>query len=217
MILIAQMALDLTPDRLTSPGQLSRHGRLVFFQEATGFRQGQLLRVVAPEPQTIAVGQPRQRSLERTLNAGTISGVMWIGRARAGCRNGVRPLVGRQRFEPTGGSNAVDMPLREHGTEPCLQRAAAMVIPEQRLPFTVALANAEQLAVNGIGDLARTSRPVESLGCPIESRPMLLDEVIPRTLVTGCAGAGQRQIFEVESVKISRQIRRGRAGGTCVQ
>jgi len=217
MILLTQVALDLTPDRLTHSGQLSRHGRLVFFQEATGFRQGQLLRVVTPEPQTIAVGQSRQRSLERTLNAGTIPRLVRIGRAGTWCRKGVRSLVGRQRFEPAGRSNAVDMPLREHGTEPCLERAAAMVIPEQRLPFTIALANAEQLAVNGIGDLACTSRSVESLGCPIESGPMLLDEVIPRTLVTGCAGAGQRQIFEVESVKIPRQIRRGRAGGTCVQ
>lgn len=217
MIILAQVALDVAADRLTRPGQLSRHGCLVFFQEATGFRQGQLLRVVTPEPQTIAVWQSRQRSLERTLNAGAIFRLMRIGRASTRCRNRVRSLVGRQGIEPAGGSNPVDMPLREHGTEPCLQRAAAMVIPEQRLPFTVPLANAKQLAVNGIGDLTRTSRPVESVRCAIEGRPMLLDEVIPRTLVTGCAGAGQRQIFEVKSAKISRQIRRRRAGGACVQ
>src|SRR3954462_10008225 len=118
MILLAQVALDLTPDRLTHPGQLSRHGRLVFSQEATGFRQGQLLRVVTPEPQTIAVWQPRHRSLECTLNAGTISRLVRIGRARTRCRNGGGSLVGRQRFEPAGASKGVDMPLREHGTEP---------------------------------------------------------------------------------------------------
>ena len=109
-------------------------------------------------------------------------------------RRGV--LIG-QRLETPGASHAVDVTLREHGAQPRAQTAAAVKVLEQRPPLAAALDEAEQLAVQRVGQFARTAGGIDSVGRSIEHRTMLADEVLPRAFVPTRAGAGEREILQM--------------------
>src|SRR5690606_4728474 len=108
------------------------------------------------------------------------------------------PVLVGQRIEPSGGTNAVDVPLGEHGTHPGGQAAAAVEVAEERLPLAGAFAQAEQIRVERIGELTSATGAIDRLGRAIERGPMLPDEVIPGRLVSGRARAGQRQVVEAQ-------------------
>ena len=78
-----------------------------------------------------------------------------------------------------------------------------MKVPEERLTFPVTLADAVQVGVEGIGQLARTARRIERVGGAIQHGPVFADEVLPGRLVASRACTRQRQVLEVESTRVS--------------
>jgi hypothetical protein len=105
------------------------------------------------------------------------------------------------------------MPLRKHRTQPCCQRTPAVEIPEERLPFTITFADAVQVSVKGISELARPPTRIDRVGGSVQHRPVLVDEVLPRALVAGRTRTSKRQISQMESTQISAEISRSGSFG----
>ncbi len=131
---------------------------------------------------------------------------------------GQRRLVLRQRFVPPHDADAVHVPLGQDGPQPGRETAASMEIPEQRArPVVLSIAQAEQLGVQGIGELPRVAAGIDGLGGTIEQRPIVLDEMVPRRLVSASARGRQRQVGEVQRVEIPGRLARvGGPSGECV-
>ncbi len=108
-----------------------------------------------------------------------------------------RILVGQRldaRVEPT----TVDVSLRQHGSQPCGQAAAAVEVAEVRLPFAIARSEAEKLCVERSRDLACTAGPIERVSGAIQHVAVTKDEVVPGLVHALGAGARQSKIFEMK-------------------
>lgn len=81
-----------------------------------------------------------------------------------------------------------------------------MIVPEQGRPLTTADAEAEQLAVQGIGEIAGAGARLERVGRSIEPGTMIADEALPRVFVPGRARAGECQVFEMQRPEIELDV-----------
>ena len=81
-----------------------------------------------------------------------------------------------------------------------------MKISKQRLPAACAPIQAEQIAVQRIGEISGPPARLDRVGRAVQKRPVLSDEMFPGLLVRGSAGARQRQIFEMQRGEIPRQL-----------
>src|SRR5678816_948320 len=93
-------------------------------------------------------------------------------------------FVIRQRLEPPLRTQPVNVPLRQHGTQPGGQAAASVEVAEER--------TLEELAVDAVREIARSTRWIDRVGGTIEDRPMLADEMFPGRFITGRASTRQR-------------------------
>ena len=73
-----------------------------------------------------------------------------------------------------------------------------MEVAKQRLTFSGMVADAEEVGIERIGKVACSAARVEGVGGPVEQRPLHEDEVFPRRLVPVCAGAGEREVFQMK-------------------
>jgi hypothetical protein len=69
---------------------------------------------------------------------------------------------------------------------------------EERTPFATALDESEQLAIERVCELTRTPTGVNGIRRSIENRTMLAYEMLPGAVMSAGAGAGERQIFEMQ-------------------
>jgi hypothetical protein len=113
-----------------------------------------------------------------------------------------RLLVG-QRFQPTRRTQPIDVPLRENRAQPGRQTASTVKISKQALAGTFTLTHTKEIAVKGVGQLARTAAWIDRVGASVKERPELTDEVFPRAVITRGARACERQIFQVKGLEKS--------------
>jgi len=195
MFLVAQVALDVSADLPSRLGQVPRDRGLVLPEGATDLRQRQILCVVVAEPEPVLRGQPRYRRRHRAAHQLDV-----LGDARLGflfrSRGRSSFFIG-QRFEPTNASDTIDVTLREHGTQPRAQTAAAVKVLEERSALAAALGEAEEFAIQRVRQFPRTTGGIDGIRCSIQHRTMLTDEVLPGAFVPIRARAGERQIFQM--------------------
>ena len=77
-----------------------------------------------------------------------------------------------------------------------------MKVAEERSALAGALGRPVEIGVERIRQLARAARRVERVGRSIERRPVLAHEMLPRGLVAVRAGAGQREILQVQRLQV---------------
>src|SRR5512138_3509828 len=112
---------------------MTRTARFVLAQQPAGFRERQLLRIVAGEAKSVARRKFRYGARERILNncAAALAlchALDWLlGPVDAGVR---RHAFG-QRLEPFSCPHSIDVPLREDGPKPGGQAAASMKVTEE--------------------------------------------------------------------------------------
>src|SRR4029453_15955692 len=115
-------------------------------QEFAGFRERQLLRIVAGEAKPVARRQPgygpRERASDQFLAAICFLGAAFRRPNRSRPNRPSRELTVPQRLQPSPGAQAVDVPLRKHGTEPRREAAASVEVTKKR--------SLEQLAIDGV-------------------------------------------------------------------
>ena len=100
------------------------------------------------------------------------------------------------------------MPLREHGTKPRDKAAPAVKIAEQRPPLAAFLPHAEEIRVQGIGELAGSAAGIERVGGAIQKRALGQHEMLPRLVVARRARTRERQIFQVKRGEVALEIAR---------
>lgn len=120
--------------------------------------------------------------------------------------------ISRQRVLTAEDANPVHVSLGEHAAQPGRQTAAPVEILEVRATATIPLGEPEQLTVQRVGQVARTTRWVESAGGPVEHRAKLAHEVFPRRFVPLGARARKRKVFEMQRTTVSRDLSRRCAG-----
>ncbi len=77
-----------------------------------------------------------------------------------------------------------------------------MKVSEERAAFAVAFLQPEEIRVDRIGQLARAAGGIDGIGRPVEHRTVLAHEMIPRGFGAFGAGAGQRQVGEVQGRQV---------------
>jgi len=77
------------------------------------------------------------------------------------------------------------------------------------LPVAWMVADPEQVRVQRIGEVARTAARIDRVGGAVQQRPLHEDEVLPRLLVSLCARAGEREVFQVQGREIPFDVTRG--------
>ena len=107
-----------------------------------------------------------------------------------------------ERRQPARRTYAVDLALREHGSQPGRETAPPVKVSEERTAFAVAFLKPEKVGVNRIGQLTRAAAGVDRIGRSIEHRTILEHEMIPRRLVPIGARTGERQILEVQCQQV---------------
>ena len=101
--------------------------------------------------------------------------------------------------------------LREHGSQPSIQRPTSRVRGQLRSPHTFALTQAVKFGVDGVRQLA-AARIITGnrTACVVKLLAKTCEEQIPRFLPAGGASAGQRQIRHSQvAVQLSRVIYAG--------
>src|SRR4029453_14244504 len=143
-------------------------------QESAGFRERQLLRIVAGEAKPVARRKlgygPRQRASDQFTAA-----ICFVGAAFSRPNRPSGELIVRQRLQPSPGAQVVDVPLRKHGTEPRREAAASVEITKER--------SLEQLAIDGVRQFPSTSSGIERVGRAIQCRALFANEKFPRPLL----------------------------------
>ena len=92
-----------------------------------------------------------------------------------------------------------------------------MEIAKQRLSLASPVPKSEEIRVQRVRKVASAAAWIERVGGAIEKRPLLEDEVFPRALVAGRAGAGKREIFKVKRAEVTLELPRFEPpAGVCV-
>src|SRR5690349_10930400 len=102
------------------------------------------------------------------------------------------------------------MPLSQDGAQPGRQAAAPMEIAKERLPLAGPLADAVEVRIQGIREIARSPARLDGVGRSIQEGPLFQHEVIPRSVVPSRTGTGESEILQVQSVKVAFEILRSR-------
>ena len=87
------------------------------------------------------------------------------------------------------------------------QGASAVEVTEERLPDAALLGQSVQVRIQRIGELAGVSGGIDRISRSIENGAKREHEVVPRPVVSGCARARKRQVFEVKRFEILAQLR----------
>jgi hypothetical protein len=96
----------------------------------------------------------------------------------------------------------VDVALGERGAEPAHERAAAGVAGERRAAFAGALGEAEELGVEGVGEVFAERRGAgDGDGGLAQRRAEASEELLPGGFAAESAGLGEREIGELERAK----------------
>ena len=106
---------------------------------------------------------------------------------------------------------AIDVPLRQHGSQPRGQAAATVEVAQQRLARAGGVRQPIQLAVQRVGQFTRAAGGIDRVGRAQERRAIAGDEVLPRRLQTFDARGRQRQVLEVQAAHVF--FDRGRVTG----
>jgi hypothetical protein len=196
-MLLTEISLDFLPDDLSCARELTRHRRFVLAEQTSGLRERQLFPIVAAKPETIAIRQPGQAPQQRQADQRQESQSVGIGNDRTGVkrRSG---LISLDRRQTPVGSNAIDLPLRENGTQPRGQTAASVKVAKERPPLAVALLKAEEVRVDRVRLLACAAARIEGVGCPIKDGTILKHEMVPGQLVAIRARRSQRKVLEMQ-------------------
>ena len=70
----------------------------------------------------------------------------------------------------------------------------------------------KELRVEGISEVPRPAARLERVGAPIQSGPLLANEMLPRRFAALGTTAGERKVLEVERPEIRGDLVRGRGG-----
>jgi hypothetical protein len=103
-------------------------------------------------------------------------------------------------------SQSIHVTLREHGPQPGGEAAPSVKIAKERLPLALALTESEEIGVQRVGEIPRAAGRVDRIGCPVQERTLLKDEVLPGSVVSGLACAGESEIFKVKRAQIAFEI-----------
>lgn len=165
-------------------------------QECAGFRERQLLRIVAGEAKPFARRELRNRACQRVSDQLLAPILVGAGLGGAGFSRPTRgnEFIVWQRFQSLPRAQAVDVPLRKHGTEPRREAAASVEVTKKRA--------LEEFAVDAIRQVAGAALGIERVSCAIERRTLFANEVFPRLFVARGAPAGEREIVEVQRLEI---------------
>lgn len=83
---------------------------------------------------------------------------------------------------------------------------------KERLTGVALGPDAEQLAVERIGEVARPAARLECVGAAIERRALLANEEFPGRFIALGTRAGERKVLEMERPEIRGDLVRGRGG-----
>ena len=181
-------------------------------EDARGLGKRQLLRIVAGQAQAIPGWQARHGNAPARPESSSQIAARSGSTAGSGATAACGRVVLRQRFLAPMASQPIDIPLREDGSQPGDQAAAAVEVAEERLAFAASLAQPEELAVQRIGKIARAATGIERIGRAVQQRPMLQNKVVPCALVAVGACARQREVFQVQAVRYCSRLRDARCG-----
>ncbi len=112
-----------------------------------------------------------------------------------------------ERFRPARAANFVHVPLRQHGAKPRAELAAPVKIIEQRFSAALGFAEAIQIGVERIGQLARVGVLPGGVTCDgargaVQLGAELRDEEIPRRGTAEAARASKREVGCVQGVEM---------------
>ncbi len=124
-----------------------------------------------------------------------------------------RFVVSLDRLETACAAETIDVPLREHGAEPCCQRTAAVEVAEERAPLALSLGHSKEVRVQGVRRFAGGAGLVDGVRRSIEDRPVLADEMFPCRLVSVRARGGKGEVGKVQRSGVAFGNNRGCAIG----
>ena len=211
-----QPALDILAKRSPRLRELAGHRGFMFAGEPANLRERHLLRIVAGEAQPIARRERGDGSREYGMHRGDETRAFRVsgrGGSKVRRRRCSRFFI-RERNQPACLAVAIDVPLRDQRSQPGCEAAAAVEIPEHRLPDAIVFLEAEQLRVKCFGNLARAAGGIDRIGRAIHTGPELAHEMVPRIFTAHGARAGERKIAEVQRIEIAIELAvRRRAAG----
>ena len=193
----AQLTLDVFTNGSPRPCEVARHRGLVLEKQTARLGQRQLLCIVAAQAQAVARLESGHRLSQGTANRRQVAGPIGVG-CGGRRRNRGRGLLLGQRLQTALGTQTIHVPLREHRAQPGGEAASSVKIAKQRLPALPAVVETVELAIERVGEFARTASRGERVGRAVEPRPLLADEVFPCRLVSRGAGTGEREVLQMQ-------------------
>jgi hypothetical protein len=94
------------------------------------------------------------------------------------------------------------MPLREHGAQPGREAASPVVVAEERGMLPSALVYTEQVGVQAVGQISCVAVRVDGIRGAVERRPQFENEVLPGGIVSVSARARQREVRDMQGLKV---------------
>ena len=142
-----QMFLDTRAQFMPNAFQIARDAGLVFADLAADFRQGLLPRIVQLQTLAITAIERGQGKLQGGYKSLQVAFAMRVQRRRGYMafwkRLGLLAIALIEGFPAAALAKAIDVALRQYGTQPCFQRTPPVKIAEERSLTTLAIHQAE--------------------------------------------------------------------------
>src|SRR5271157_2088409 len=190
--------------------QVARNAGFVFANLAADFRQRFLPRVVQLQTLAITAIERSKGGLQSGNESLEVAFTMRVKRRRGHMefrkRLGLLAVGLIERFPAAAFAKAIDMALRQNGTQPRFQCTPAMKIAEQRTFAPLAIHQTVKFREERIGEFlgigARTAASRYCAGGGPQSGAVLTHKIFPSRFRAFQAGGSEGQVLKVECLQI---------------
>jgi hypothetical protein len=200
-----KMFLDASAQFAAAAFEIAGNAGLVLTEGTADFGQGLLAGIIKIKAVAVHGWKRSERGFESGDEASEIPLAMRIERKRRNIlmrkQIGLFAIAGVERLPAAAIADSINMPLRQDGTEPGLQRTAPVEITEERALTALAVHETKEVGEQRVREFLCVGASVAAFGDSAnggsEVAAILLDKMIPGSLTTFETCGSERQVFRV--------------------